>query len=233
LKFLIESLIIKTLQSVALECSINRYYDPTTDEFLSIDPLVRFTHQPYIFTNDDPINATDPSGLIPSAGANGTNATRRSIGNAYQSIEAEEAIRSGVLELGAIASTITKAENAISSDLAAESMLTNGGEAPPSFLVNEIKQAYQTLASNLASQGQYLASVASAAYTYLAGKQGTSDLVNEAQRLENIADDAVGTSDEISTALAANNGWALAGDSAAADVFNLQDLIGSAIDLDL
>jgi hypothetical protein len=42
--------------------AINRYYDPTTDEFLSIDPDVTTTDQPYVFTNDDPLNAEDPLG---------------------------------------------------------------------------------------------------------------------------------------------------------------------------
>jgi RHS repeat-associated protein len=42
---------------------INRYYDPTTDQFLSIDPDVAKTDQPYVFTNDDPLNSTDPFGL--------------------------------------------------------------------------------------------------------------------------------------------------------------------------
>jgi hypothetical protein len=41
---------------------VNRYYDPTTDQFLSIDPLVGQTGQPYVFTNDDPLNATDTLG---------------------------------------------------------------------------------------------------------------------------------------------------------------------------
>ncbi|MHB8379754.1 MAG: RHS repeat-associated core domain-containing protein [Acidimicrobiales bacterium] len=41
---------------------VNRYYDPSTDQFLSIDPLVTSTNQPYVFTNDDPLNATDPLG---------------------------------------------------------------------------------------------------------------------------------------------------------------------------
>jgi RHS repeat-associated protein len=43
---------------------INRYYDPATDEFLSIDPDVVTTDQPYVFTNDDPLNAEDPLGLF-------------------------------------------------------------------------------------------------------------------------------------------------------------------------
>jgi RHS repeat-associated protein len=45
---------------------INRYYDPTTDQFLSIDPLVDQTNQPYVFVNDNPLNSTDPLGLWPN-----------------------------------------------------------------------------------------------------------------------------------------------------------------------
>ncbi len=43
----------------------NRYYDPATAQFLSIDPLVGETGQPYAYTEDDPVNATDPLGLSP------------------------------------------------------------------------------------------------------------------------------------------------------------------------
>jgi RHS repeat-associated protein len=42
---------------------INRYYDPATAQFLSIDPDVATTGQPYSYTGDDPLNATDPMGL--------------------------------------------------------------------------------------------------------------------------------------------------------------------------
>jgi hypothetical protein len=38
--------------------------DPATDQFLSVDPDVAETGQPYAFTGDDPLNATDPLGLI-------------------------------------------------------------------------------------------------------------------------------------------------------------------------
>jgi hypothetical protein len=61
---------------------VDRYYDPTTDQFLSVDPDVATTNQPYVFTNDDPLNAEDPTGLKgggPTAcvvlGTNGCNAT--------------------------------------------------------------------------------------------------------------------------------------------------------------
>lgn len=46
-----------------VESVINRYYDPATDQLLSIDPDVAQTGQPYVFTNDDPLNAEDPLGL--------------------------------------------------------------------------------------------------------------------------------------------------------------------------
>ena len=48
----------------AFEGSINRYYDPSTDQFLSVDLDVQTTDQPYAFTNDDPLNSTDPLGTV-------------------------------------------------------------------------------------------------------------------------------------------------------------------------
>ena len=41
---------------------IHRYYDPVTGQFLSVDPLVNQTKQPYIYADDDPINLNDPGG---------------------------------------------------------------------------------------------------------------------------------------------------------------------------
>ena len=43
---------------------INRYYDPTTSQFLSVDPDLAVTGQPYAFTGDNPLNATDPLGNV-------------------------------------------------------------------------------------------------------------------------------------------------------------------------
>lgn len=39
-----------------------RYYDPTTALFLSVDALVDLTGQAYLYTGDDPLNRTDPTG---------------------------------------------------------------------------------------------------------------------------------------------------------------------------
>ena len=42
--------------------SINRYYDPATGQFLSVDPAVAVTQAPYPYAGDDPVNASDPTG---------------------------------------------------------------------------------------------------------------------------------------------------------------------------
>jgi hypothetical protein len=50
---------------------INRYYDPTTGSFVSVDPDVAATGQAYAYAGDDPVNNVDPSGLCNSGVANG------------------------------------------------------------------------------------------------------------------------------------------------------------------
>jgi len=42
---------------------VDRYYDPATDQFLTVDPDLAETGQAYAFTGDDPLNKTDPLGL--------------------------------------------------------------------------------------------------------------------------------------------------------------------------
>ena len=41
-----------------------RYYDPSTGQFISRDPLAAMTRQPYAYSGDNPLNATDPTGLF-------------------------------------------------------------------------------------------------------------------------------------------------------------------------
>jgi hypothetical protein len=53
----------------AVTSVINRYYDPSIDQFLSIDPDVASTDQPYIYSGDDPLNLEDPLGLSPATKA--------------------------------------------------------------------------------------------------------------------------------------------------------------------
>jgi RHS repeat-associated protein len=42
---------------------INRYYDPATGQFISVDPAVGQTLAPYAYAAGDPVTGTDPTGL--------------------------------------------------------------------------------------------------------------------------------------------------------------------------
>ena len=67
--------------SIGLIYLINRYYDPTTDQFLSIDPAVAQTNQPYVFTSDNPLNVTDPLGLRGNGGVKVTGKPPKNLGS--------------------------------------------------------------------------------------------------------------------------------------------------------
>ena len=41
----------------------HRYFDPVSDEFLSVDPLVSQTGLPYQYADDNPLNSSDPNGM--------------------------------------------------------------------------------------------------------------------------------------------------------------------------
>ncbi len=43
--------------------AVNRYYDPVTGQFMSVDPLVAQTQQAYVYTSDNPMSLQDPTGL--------------------------------------------------------------------------------------------------------------------------------------------------------------------------
>jgi len=55
-----------------------RYYDPTTGQFLTRDPIEAVTREPYSYAGNDPVNGTDPSGLYCLTGKN-PNGSCRSI----------------------------------------------------------------------------------------------------------------------------------------------------------
>ena len=47
----------------------NRHYDPSTGVFVSVDPLVTMTGQPYIYGAANPVTFSDPSGLCIEPGS--------------------------------------------------------------------------------------------------------------------------------------------------------------------
>jgi RHS repeat-associated protein len=62
-----------------------RTYDPTTAQFLSVDPLVAETGAPYGYASDNPLNLMDPSGLL--FGIPGTPSTEEFIENMAENAE--------------------------------------------------------------------------------------------------------------------------------------------------
>ncbi len=44
--------------------AINRYYDPGTGQFMTLDPDLKQTRRPYSYASDDPVNFVDPSGMF-------------------------------------------------------------------------------------------------------------------------------------------------------------------------
>ena len=46
----------------------NRYHDPITNQFISVDPLVASTGEPYIYGAANPTTYSDPDGLCPISG---------------------------------------------------------------------------------------------------------------------------------------------------------------------
>ncbi len=45
-----------------------RWYDPATSVFMSVDPMVSSTGQPFVYAGDNPVNSSDPSGTDPFLG---------------------------------------------------------------------------------------------------------------------------------------------------------------------
>jgi len=48
-------------RSLATDCSVGRYYDPQTGQFLSVDPAPVMSAQ-YQYSSDDPVDNSDPTG---------------------------------------------------------------------------------------------------------------------------------------------------------------------------
>ncbi|MGH9019513.1 MAG: RHS repeat-associated core domain-containing protein, partial [Acidimicrobiales bacterium] len=104
---------------------VNRYYDSATDQFLSIDAAVDETGQPYVYVNDNPLNATDPLGL--SAGLFGPIAEEQLRNTpASAQIQLRSALNSLAL-VGTIGDATKKLLNAVASGHGKVSTVVKGG----------------------------------------------------------------------------------------------------------
>jgi hypothetical protein len=60
-----ERLCTAEVRENAREVCVARWYDPSTGQFMSVDPDLAETDQPYAYAGDDPVNETDPRGKTP------------------------------------------------------------------------------------------------------------------------------------------------------------------------
>jgi len=60
----VEPVLCRSELPIAPRGVINRYYDPATGQFMSVDPLVGLTGAAYSYCGADPFNASDPMGMI-------------------------------------------------------------------------------------------------------------------------------------------------------------------------
>jgi hypothetical protein len=56
--------LVSSAGGCTVEATVARYYDPTTAQFLTRDPLEAETGQPYSYADDDPIDNSDPRGMF-------------------------------------------------------------------------------------------------------------------------------------------------------------------------
>lgn len=54
---------LRSTRACTVAATVARYYDPTTAQFLTRDPLEGLTQAPYSYANDDPLDQIDPLGL--------------------------------------------------------------------------------------------------------------------------------------------------------------------------
>lgn len=119
---------------------INRYYDPTTDQFLSIDPAVAQTHQPYVYTGDNPLNSTDPLGL----GTAANNALTQAISSlaAWEKAEAHNPNATNAAAVKALEQRVASDAQIVNSENAAAVLQATGGNVTqvPSLVASSESQ---------------------------------------------------------------------------------------------
>jgi RHS repeat-associated protein len=74
----------------------NRYHDPALGVFISVDPLVSKTGEPYLYASGNPTTLSDPSGLEPGCGATAAKAGPGACGSAHQSADTQSRINRAV-----------------------------------------------------------------------------------------------------------------------------------------
>jgi RHS repeat-associated protein len=85
-----------------------RWYDPSTGEFLSVDPAFNATLDAYGYADEDPLDGTDPSGLMLSAGGAGICQTVLACDASFLGVSYSDVTKASTKTLDAVLSTTNK-----------------------------------------------------------------------------------------------------------------------------
>jgi uncharacterized protein RhaS with RHS repeats len=134
------------------EYSVDRYYDPSTGQFLSVDPMVATTGQAYAYTGDDPVNDSDPSGLAKG----GPKRTRSTEFQDWSNEEVQNAY-------DALTGRLTPAQNQEKQKLIAElksrNLRRSSGGSTPTRMVSIPPSAALNQGPTMITQAQFQAGV--------------------------------------------------------------------------
>jgi RHS repeat-associated protein len=158
----------------------NRVYDPSTAQFLSVDPLVKLTGAPYNYAGDNPVNEGDPTGLL------GWSEIGQAVGVGLVCVATDGAgcVAAGLADLDAnvisndyeaVAESCRAGEEESSSltDLAGFALGAGVGGVADGSLSEEAKKALESTSAGQAALKQLVGlGVGSSALTTLAYAQG-------------------------------------------------------------
>jgi hypothetical protein len=167
--------------------------------------MVRVTDQPYAFVNDNPLNVEDPLGLMITGMRPVTDKETTAI--AYVNLSTEAAADAAKeTSIAQTLTTVASTQNAIVQKAyqASQAALTN--DEPDAFdLAKKYGEDVATAGAVLAPYARSLAQVAVNTYNlYMAAGQAARSAA-EMNAAQIAADNAIGTVDEVSTALDLTN----------------------------
>ncbi len=197
---------------------INRYYDPSTGTFVTVDPDVSETKEPFTYTDDDPVNLVDASGLIPSLGGMESDAQSGSIGSQYQGIvDIEDASN--------LENQVLCVENSAEAQLNTDWLNELGPEG--SDLLSATQKYQEDLSSytqEVQPLVQNLAQVALNAYNVASAHSDFADSVVTLQEAQDAYNIAVGSENELDALDNLEAAGAYAGATALAYGYSVSDL---------
>jgi RHS repeat-associated protein len=166
-----------------------RVYDPATAQFLSVDPLVAESRMPYAYAGDNPVNASDPRGLLCGLDFIEAGPSCSEIGQAIG--EGAKAVGQG---LEATEHFVAEHAGTIASVTGVAAIVFGAaGVEPVAAALIAVSAAAGTYAAGQeAAKGEYMQAALDALASALGGTAKAEDLLAALEREHNLNDSAEG-----------------------------------------